>query len=138
MTVQVIAVVTTLAWLFLLFVCVMVLVMDSGASTKLDFAIFMALVIGVCCVVVAAGYSIFRWSRILPVFLLVASLFPAFVFAQGAWRLQDPAGNRYFQIVFSGNYDCFHVLQDTVYIGLPFRWAVVAWRALLPRRTNVT
>ena len=116
----------------------MVLVMDPENLTTSDFAIGIALIIGVCCVVVVAGYSIFRSSRSLAVLLLVASLFPAFLFAQGAWRLQNPAGDRYFQILFSGNYDWFHLLQDIVYVGLPFCWAVVAWRALQPRRTNVT
>jgi len=110
----------------------------SETLTKSDFAFDIALIIVVCCVVGAAAYSIFRSSRGLPVFLLVASLFPAFLFAQGAWRLQNPAGDHYFQILFSGNYDWFHLLQDIVYVGLPFCWAAVSWGVLQARRTNLT
>jgi hypothetical protein len=108
-----------------------------GELTKSDFVIGIALIVVVCGVVGAAVYSIFRSSRSIPALLLVASLFPAFLFAQGAWRLQNPAGDRYFQILFSGNYDWFHLLQDIVYIGLPFCWAVISWNALRARRTSV-
>jgi ABC-type Fe3+ transport system permease subunit len=127
----------TIAWLFLLFVCVAVLLTDPQFLTKSDFAIGITLIIVVCCVIAAAVYSVFRSSLGLPVLLLVISLVPAFFFARAMWRLQNPAGDRFFQILFSGNYDSFHLLQDIVYIGLPFCWAVVSWKTLQARRTEM-
>ncbi len=137
MAARFIAALTTVAWLFLLFVCVVALLMDSETLTASDFALGIALAIVICGIIAASIYSIFRLTRTLPLILLIASLFPAYVFASAMWRLQNPAGDRFFQILFRGNYDWFRLLQDIVYIGLPFCWAVVCLNSLLVRRSEM-
>jgi|SRR5207244_3861423 len=135
--VRVIAGATTVAWLFLVFICIVALCMDSETLTRSDFAIGIALVALVCCVIGVAVYSIFRSTRTGSLLLLLVSLVPGYVFGHGLWRLQDPSGARFLEILRRGDYDWFRLLEDIVFIGLPFCWAVVSLKVLKSRPSHM-
>ena len=117
------------AWLYLLYACVGAMYQGpnhiAGPNELRDFMVGIALIVVVCCVVGAAVYSALRVTRALPVILFISSLAPAYLFALGLWRLQDPTGARFFQILARGDYGWFQLLQDMIFIGLPLCWAAV-------------
>jgi hypothetical protein len=135
MAARFIAALTTVAWLFLLFGCIVALFMDSETLNAYDFALGIALAVVLCCMIAASIYSVFRLTKTLPLLLLIASLFPGYIFARALWRLQTPSGERFVEILRSGNYDWFRLLEDVIFIGLPFCWAVVCFKLLVARRS---
>jgi len=131
-----ISAITALAWLYLLFVMVGVLFMEE--YTLSDWLLSIGLIVIICCVIAASVYSMLKSTRVLPLFLLVASLVPGYVFARAMWRLQDPKGAHFLEIFRRGDYGWYRLTQDIIFIGLPLCWTVLCSGLLLRRRRSET
>jgi hypothetical protein len=123
---QVVTVMTSLMWLYLLSVFVAATWMSRDNASELLTGVAATLV--VCCVIAASIYSALRPRRLILAFLFIASLVPAYFFGRALWVELNLFRAHYLDMLRSNVGKCFWTATAVIFVVLACCWAAACLR----------